>query len=107
MTATAFGLAAQSTLAPLLPSTLVANAFFAKKFLGESITKYDIQGMVMMMFGAGFVVAGAPAVAVSGDANTFVDYFLNDIFLVTLSGVLLLGAGLQWAKRRYSEGEVD
>ncbi|CAD7945060.1 unnamed protein product [Amoebophrya sp. A120] len=88
LTALAFMFAAQSALAPLLPSTLVANSFFARSLLNEKITKYDIRGMVLIAIGAGLVVSGAPVVdPPSGDEHehldaVFIDYFIEPVFLV-------------------------
>ncbi|CAD7950949.1 unnamed protein product [Amoebophrya sp. A25] len=121
LTALAFMFAAQSALAPLLPTTLVANSVFARTILKEQITKYDVHGMVFIAIGAGLVVSGAPVVdPPSGDHhdeldNLFFDYLFEGVFLYTacvivlciVGTVIVVGRKKQEVAKTLSEKEND
>ena len=94
ISAGAFGLGDQALLMPLMSISLVFNALFAYRFLGEKLSKIQILGTILIVFGCAFAVVYGPK---SDDSNynalELVVLFENKdfiIFSVSITVIVLI-----------------
>ena len=91
ISATSFGLGDQALLMPLQSITLVFNALFAYRFLGEKLSKIQILGTILIVFGCAFAVAYGPKSEDSAyDASELVVLFENGHFIVFAVSISLI-----------------
>ena len=91
ISAAAFGLDDEALLMPLQSITLVFNALFAYRFLGEKLSKIQILGTILIVFGCAFAVAYGPKSEDSAyDASELVVLFENGHFIVFALSISLI-----------------
>ena len=93
ISAVAFGLGDQALLMPLQSISLVFNAIFAYFFLHEKLSKIQILGTVLIVFGCAFAVAYGPKSDDSAyNASELLILFENTDFILFTASITLIVA---------------